>query len=308
MSRGAPLRLSQLGEDRTVGVERGPCAGGSKEYEPKETSHTKKFPSRTKFICGIVIDGSSFDCIDGCQVCFGAPSEMSHRKVVMFKPKGAKTAFALRNGHDVGDMAKQLGLNASRVEATTRRHRSSACRERHLGGRTIPMIGIATLSNDVLLDRLLTALDVPINDLAIVQNGYNEAVAWVLRRFARCQLSRVRFESPAGSEPWQPDYLTADAQACDPAASCVRSLTVFQNGENRGCAQAWNLILRLAWRRNAAYAIIMNDDITFVPGELAKVHAHIASRLGEADVLARGAFFTLPSQSGGHPALPAPLA
>ena len=165
----------------------------------------------------------------------------------------------------------------------------------------IPLVGIATLSNTIMLERLLGALDHPISDLAIVQNGPDRQVADMLAEFAKgCRLVHTRFRNTR-AEAWQPGYFPSDVetrQCRAPPSACIHRLTLFQNEANRGCAQAWNLILRYGWRQGASYTIIMNDDVTFAPRELAKFHAHVTGRLEAADVAARGAFFTWPTQSG----------
>ncbi len=118
---------------------------------------------------------------------------------------------------------------------------------------TIPLLGIPIVNRPDLLSRLLDSLDVQVDTLAIVDNS---------------RIPTRNGESVGESSVER--YLNALQQLGHPL---VRTITVAKPFRNLGVASSWNHILTSF--PEYSFALIVNNDVTFSPGSLAKALAHI---------------------------------
>jgi hypothetical protein len=109
----------------------------------------------------------------------------------------------------------------------------------------IPLLGIPILNRPDLLERLLASLDHPVETLAIVDNSIGSGLADsdALQRL----LARLERQPPAG----------------------ISRVRVARPFGNQGVASSWNAILSSF--PEAAFALLVNNDVVFAPGVLAEV-------------------------------------
>ena len=102
----------------------------------------------------------------------------------------------------------------------------------------IPILGIPTYNQPRLLRRCLLSIDHPVGRVVIVDNG-------------------------------GPNPVTKDPAIADYRFPINGSLCISQH-DNAGVAASWNEIIKLY---PAAWWLLVNDDIEFAPGDLAKMDA-----------------------------------
>ena len=223
------------------------------------------------------------------------PKRKAHSPTVrIFK---TKRTHPLDKGTSLQGLSSKLGLRGNAANPSSSLYRVRLCASPTKA--TLPLLGVATLDNSVMLTRLLDSIDMPVNDLVVVQNGDDLAVRLALEQFTlKCKQSDVHFSSPGVTEPWRVSYIKASAQTCAWPTCAIHRFTHFHNLENKAVAYAWNLILRYGWRQGASFVMIVDDDVTFAPGMIARFSSYVQSRLHEPDVLAHGGFFTAPHQNG----------
>jgi glycosyltransferase involved in cell wall biosynthesis len=105
----------------------------------------------------------------------------------------------------------------------------------------IPVMGIPTLNRGDLLRRCLDSIDYPIENLVLVNNGHDPVCKEVIRD--------AEISCANGDAMWE---------RCQ----------VVQYPVNAGVAASWNTIITLF---PAPWWMLVNDDIMFTPGDLAKM-------------------------------------
>nr|WP_254216671.1 hypothetical protein [Synechococcus sp. CCY 9618] len=113
----------------------------------------------------------------------------------------------------------------------------------------IPLLGIPILNRPDLLVRLLDSLDQPVETLAIVDNSIDSGLAdaGALSHL----LVQLEHEPPAG----------------------IGRVRVARPFANQGVAASWNAILTAF--PEAPFALLVNNDVVFAPGVLARVIATV---------------------------------
>ncbi|MEB3362248.1 MAG: hypothetical protein VKI42_09015 [Synechococcaceae cyanobacterium] len=117
----------------------------------------------------------------------------------------------------------------------------------------VPLLGVPIVNRPDLLSRLLDSLDVQVDTLAIVDNS---------RLFIR--------DCESAGESLVERYLNALQQLGHPL---VKTITVAKPFRNLGVAASWNHILTSF--PEYPFALIVNNDVAFSPGCLARSIAQI---------------------------------
>lgn len=110
-------------------------------------------------------------------------------------------------------------------------------------GVTIPVLGVASIFHASYLLRCIRSIDAPVSTLVVVHNGRDPEVAAAVETLQR--------ERPA--------------------------MKVVRVPDNSGCAGGWNRIISAA--AAAPWWLIVNDDIAFPPGSLAKLAQSVWPRV-----------------------------
>ncbi|QPN65814.1 glycosyltransferase family 2 protein [Synechococcus sp. CBW1006] len=118
--------------------------------------------------------------------------------------------------------------------------------------RAWPVIGIPILNRPDLLQRLLESIDVPVGNLAIVDNGSKAGLP------GSDQLKSFLFELESGGWPG------------------IESICVARPFANQGVAASWNHILTSFVK--APLVLLANNDVIFAPGVLAEALAALDPR------------------------------
>jgi hypothetical protein len=138
-----------------------------------------------------------------------------------------------------------------------------------------------------MLTRLLHSLDAPIGSVVLVrQGGDHPTVRTAIDTFLAQQMCvRTRDEygtrrsQSSHQELWKASNFVPPDLHCIPKAklqmSRFGSVAVYHNDRNTGCSQAWNLVLRYAWRLNAPFAVLLDSDSFFPPGMLGAFHTFV---------------------------------
>lgn len=108
----------------------------------------------------------------------------------------------------------------------------------------IPVLGVPILTGSALLERMIRSIDVPVGRLIVVDNG------------------DLDFHLPA-----IPEFDEIN-------------MTVMRPGHNLGVAASWNAIIRAT--PDAPWWAIVNYDLVFAPGDLARLADHMEREGGVA--------------------------
>lgn len=144
-----------------------------------------------------------------------------------------------------GSLARYASLSGDRSPVEDFWQRLDGVRPRTGVPTAIPVLGIPILNRPDLLRRLLASLDHPVETLAIVDNSVASGLSDTdeLSRL----LAQLERQPPAG----------------------IGRVRVARPFTNQGVAASWNAILTSF--PEAAFTLLVNNDVVFAPGVLARV-------------------------------------
>ena len=157
----------------------------------------------------------------------------------------APSRHELTNPDLWGCLAQYASLTGDRRPVEDFWNRLDAITPSKTAATAIPLLGIPILNRPDLLIRLLDSLDQPVGTLAIVDNGSGAGLA-DSDELSRL-LARLEREPPPG----------------------IGQVRVARPFTNQGVAASWNTILTSF--PDAPYALLVNNDVVFAPGVLARV-------------------------------------
>lgn len=144
-----------------------------------------------------------------------------------------------------GSLARYASLSGDRSPVDDFWRRLDGVRPRTATPTAIPVLGVPILNRPDLLLRLLDSLDHPVETLAIVDNSVASGLSDTndLGRL----LAQLEREPPAG----------------------IGRVRVARPFTNQGVASSWNAILTSF--PEAAFTLLVNNDVVFAPGVLTRV-------------------------------------
>jgi hypothetical protein len=144
-----------------------------------------------------------------------------------------------------GALAKYASISGDRGPVEDFWRRLELITPRTSTATGIPLLGIPILNRPDLLVRLINSLDVPVETLAVVDNGIGSGLSDSSELSGL--LARLEREPPAG----------------------IGQVLVARPFTNQGVAASWNTILTSF--PEAPFALLANNDLVFAPGVLAAV-------------------------------------